>query len=110
MHGVEDVLLSAADAGREGVGFLEIPAGGAGIEGPGLGVLFAAAALVVAAVAEEDLAGGIPCARAFIAEARGRGRVGEGAEFDPGVEGQREIGGESGSRAETECEENGEGT
>ncbi len=48
LFGVEDVLLSAAHAGRGGVRLLERPAGGDGIEGPRLGVLFATAPLIVA--------------------------------------------------------------
>src|SRR5262249_17250409 len=49
---VEDVLLGAADARRGVVGFLEDPACGGGVERPRLGVLLAAAALVVAAPAD----------------------------------------------------------
>src|SRR5262249_370140 len=53
---VEDVLLGAADAGRRSVRLLQLPPGGGRVVGPGLGVLLAAAALVVAGPAD-DLAG-----------------------------------------------------
>src|SRR5581483_4593989 len=50
---VEDVLLGAADAGRRAVRLLQLPAHRDGVERPRLGVLLAAAALVVAAPADD---------------------------------------------------------
>ncbi len=52
-HGIEYVLLSAADARRAEIGLEELPAGASRLEGPHFGVLFSAASLIVPTVSDE---------------------------------------------------------
>ena len=63
-----DVLRVAADARRRRVGFLERPLGGLRVEGPDLGPLLAATALVVPAVTDDQLVLTVPDTGAFVAQ------------------------------------------
>src|SRR5262249_24685499 len=85
LHGIEHVLLSAADAGRRGVRLLESPLGGARVEGPGFGVLLAAATLVVAAEADDHFVYRVAGQRRLVGQAGRRWGVLERAALDPGV-------------------------
>ena len=64
---LEDVLLGAADPRRRDVRLPQGPLRREGLEGPDLGALLAAAALVVAAVADENSPLAVPGAGSLVA-------------------------------------------
>src|SRR5207245_8727866 len=82
-RGVEDVLLGAADAGRRSVRLHQRPAGGDGITRPGLGVLLAAAALVVPTPADDAAIDRVVADGAFVAHARRNRCAGHRTALDP---------------------------
>src|SRR5207244_4155902 len=82
---VKHILLGAADARRRGVRLLERPLAGDGVEGPGLGVLLAAAALVVPTPADHPPRRRVVAERRLIAHPRRDRAALERAALDPGI-------------------------